>query len=268
MKRLLAVALFALGMTYATYAQEQAAASPETNRNVAPDFGQTSAASAPLAPLGNAPAASLSPADRTFGSWSFSSRLSVPSPSPLFAGTNAFAPSPSGASVAPLSDPSPASPPPRFNYVGREYRLQVSLGFAFVRFRSSVYEASAPGLNTSVSYFFKDWLAVEGGIKAAFAPTIFLNEHVKYLGYGAGPRFIWSRGRWEPWAHAILGGAHVLPKTGLGGKNAFAVQVGPGVDYNLTPRVAVRLGADWLRTNFFGTSQNSAQATLGFVYNF
>jgi opacity protein-like surface antigen len=268
MKRLLAVALFALGMTYATYAQDQALAPRETNRNVAPDFAQTSAASAPLAPLGNVPAASLAPADRAFGSWSFSSRLPVPSPSPLFAATNAFAPSPSGASVAPLSDPSPASPPPRFNYLGREYRLQVSLGFAFVRFRSSVYEASAAGLNTSVSYFFKDWLAVEGDITAAFAPTIFLNEHVKYLGYGAGPRVIWSRGRWEPWAHVILGGTHVLPLTGLGGKNAFAVQVGPGVDFNLTPRLGVRVGADWLRTTFFGTSQNSAQATLGLVYNF
>jgi opacity protein-like surface antigen len=146
--------------------------------------------------------------------------------------------------------------------------MQVSLGVDFVRFRSSVFQASAAGVATSVSYFFNDWFAVEGSVTSAFAPTIFQNEHVKYLGYGAGPRFVWSRGRWEPWAHAIIGGAHVLPKTGLGGKNAFEVQVGPGVDYNLTPRVALRLGADWLRTNFFGTSQNSAQATFSFVYNF
>ncbi len=146
--------------------------------------------------------------------------------------------------------------------------MQVGLGFAFVRFRSSVYEASAAGVNTSVSYFFNDWIAIEGTVTTAFAPTIYLNEHVKYLGYGAGPRFVLSRGRWDPWAHVILGGAHIFPQTGQGSKNGFELQVGPGVDYNLTPRVAVRLGGDWLRTNLFGTSQNSAQATLSFVYNF
>ncbi len=41
---------------------------------------------------------------------------------------------------------------------------EISLGYAFVRFNSSLFNASTNGLNTSVAYYLRDHLAVEGNI--------------------------------------------------------------------------------------------------------
>jgi len=54
---------------------------------------------------------------------------------------------------------------------------------------------------------------------------------VKLLTYGAGPKIIWRRPKWDPWMHAILGGAHEFPRTAAGGKNGLGVELGGGADY-------------------------------------
>ncbi len=167
----------------------------------------------------------------------------------------------------PLTEASSA-PPETYGAEGLEYRMELCLGAALVRFRSSVYSATAPGFSTSFAYFLKEKIAIEGSVTGAFAPVIFANEHVKYLGYGAGPKLILQQARLSPWVHAIIGGAHVVPKTSLGGKNGFLVQVGGGVDYQFVPRVAVRAEVDWVRTQLFGQSQNSGQAIVGLVLHF
>jgi hypothetical protein len=268
MKRLFAVVLLMLGMTHAIRAQEHAPAAPETDRNVAADFAQTSAASTPTIQLGNGPAAYTVPARRDFAGASLSSGISGAIPSITFAEANSFTPLPGAEPVATPGDPSPA---PRYRSELDAYRMDISIGVAIVRFRSSVFLATGVGTNTSFAYFMSDHLAVEGAVTTAFAPTIFQNEHVKYLGYGAGPKFLfWGRGtrRIEPWVHALIGGAHVFPQTALGGKNGFELQAGGGAEYGVNSRVAIRVEADWVRTQLWGQSQNSGQAMLAFVYHF
>jgi hypothetical protein len=145
----------------------------------------------------------------------------------------------------------------------------MALGFALVRFRSSVYYATAPGVYSSVAYYLNEWIAVEGNVTSAFAPVIFQNEHIKYLGYTVGPKFTFGmRHHVEPWAHALVGGVHLVPQTGLGGKNGFELQAGVGADYPLNSRVSIRLQADYLRTHVFSQSQNSGQGVIGFVFHF
>src|SRR5260370_11261705 len=86
------------------------------------------------------------------------------------------------------AEPLPAAPRPKFVFGSRDdYRWQLALGVALVRFRSPFYYATAVGVNTSLTYFTNEWFAVEGSLTTAFAPTIYLSEHVKYAGYGAGP---------------------------------------------------------------------------------
>jgi hypothetical protein len=167
----------------------------------------------------------------------------------------------------PPAEASPA-PPQLYGAEGLEYRMELGVGAALIRFRSSVYSATAPGLSTSFAYYLKEKIAIEGSVIGGFAPTIFANEHVKYLGYGAGPKLILQQAKLSPWVHAIVGGAHVVPKTALGGKNGFLVQVGGGVDFQLVPRAAIRAEVDWVRTQLFGQSQNSGQAILGLVIHF
>jgi hypothetical protein len=233
MKRLLRVALLVLAGVSVASAQDDRTASSQADANVAADFANTSAASR-----------------------KFSDAISWPSAE--FRIVNATS----------LAEPAPAAPDPNFAYGSRDdFRWQLALGVSLLRFRSSIYYATAVGTDTSVTYFTNEWLGVEGKISTAFAPTINLNEHVKYLGYGGGPKIAWRSRKWEPWAHTIVGGVHILPQTGAG-QNGFGLQVGGGADYRILPHLSARVGVDWVRTYLFGEWQNSAQANADIVLHF
>jgi len=180
----------------------------------------------------------------------------------------------SGLFAAPLSEtappePLPASPAPKFVYGSRDdYRWQLALGIALFRFRSSRFYATGVGSNTSITYFTSDWLGVEGNVNTAFAPGIYLDEHVKYVSYGGGPKVAWRARKLEPWAHVLVGGAHILPQTAGAGQNGFSLQVGGGADYRIFPHLSARLEMDWVKTRFFGEWQNNAQANLDIVLHF
>ncbi len=240
MKRLLAATLLVLGMARGARSQDPKQISEEANHNVAADFALTSAASEPTlwvgsvaAPAAPGPFAPLDPPTRSVS-------LAVPAQG--------------------VSEP--------YGAEGLQYRMELSLAATLVRFRSSVYSATAPGINGSFAYYVTDRIAIEGSVTTGFAPTIFANEHIKYLGYGAGPKVVLQHAKLSPWIHGIFGGAHVLPQTGLGSQKAYLIQVGGGVDYQFVPRVAVKAEVDWMRTGFFGTTQNSGQAILGLVIHF
>jgi opacity protein-like surface antigen len=245
MKRQFVVLLLVLGMGCAARAQETVSDGQNADRNVAADFSAASGTNA-----------SLSQPATVF----------TVSPTPSF-GSPAPAASPFG-TAAP--DPSPApAPDPKFLYGGRDdFRWQLAIGVDWLRFRSSIFDASAVGVKTSVTYFTNDWFGIEGNISATFAPEIFDREHVKVMVYGGGPKIAWREKKWEPWAHAIIGGSHEQPQTAGNGKNAFAVQVGGGADYRFNPRLSGRLEADWVHTGFFNQNQNNFELMAGVVFHF
>lgn len=244
MNRLVRVALLALASVSVAQAQDGRAPSSPSSSNVAEDFAKTSAAPARFA-------------DDILG-------VSSPKGDPDFANAPSVAEPPAPASP----EPSPAAPDPKFVYGSRDdFRWQLGLGFTLLRFRSPFFYATGVGTNTSVTYFTNEWFGVEGSVNTAFAPTIYRNEHVKYVGYGAGPKIAWRARKWEPWVHTILGGVHVQPKTTFG-PNGFAVQVGGGVDYRIYPHLSARLGTDWVRTHLFGQWQNSGQVNADIVLHF
>jgi len=252
MKKLLSVGVFLFAASGPVLAQDEVRAVPQY-ANAAMDFSRTSAASFT--------AASSEDAVRAFAA-------SPRSPDPLASAWLEPAPSPVTL-ASPAYPPAAATPVPKIKDAGRENRWQIGLGVALVRFRSSVYFATAVGLNASASYFLTDSLAIEGAVTSAFAPAVFQSfERVKYVGYGAGPRFTFRRAALQPWVHALVGGIHILPQTALGSKNGFELLVGGGADYALNPDWALRLEADYVRTQVFGQSQNSGQAVLGIVYRF
>jgi hypothetical protein len=251
MKRLIPVALLALTTGQISLAQEISAPAaqieaPPANGNAAGNFENTSAA--------------------IFASPRFADSLG------RNAGRESLEAAPSFAAPAPAAAPAypaPASPNPRFVYGGRDdFRWQLALGGSLVRFRSSLYFATAVGLNSSITYFTNEWLGVEGNINAAFAPTIYKNEHVKYVGYGAGPKVAWRRAKWEPFAHALVGGLHILPQTAASGQNGFEVQVGGGADYRIYPHLSMRAEVDWIKTHVFAEWGNSASANIDVVLHF
>jgi opacity protein-like surface antigen len=239
MKRLLRAALLALaGMSVASAQDDRTASAPATSVNG--HFRTISAAASP----------------KFSDSWR-SAHL------PL---TNAAVVA--GLCAAP-AEAAPATPDPKFPYGNRDdFRWQLALGVSVLRFRSSIFYATGEGTNTAVTYFSNEWFGVEGNIITAFAPPIQLNEHVKYLGYGAGPKVAWRGRKWEPWMHAIAGGVHIQPQTGSSSRSGFGLQVGGGADYRIFPHLSARVGVDWVRTHLFGQSQNSAQTNVDIVLHF
>jgi hypothetical protein len=245
MKRQLIVIFLMLGAGSAARAQEAVPNSQAVNRNVAAQFSASPAASTnsfqPAATGALSPAAS-------------------------------FAPLPASASslgnASPDAPPSPA-PDPKFIYGGRDdFRWQLAIGADWIRFRSSVFNASAVGINTSVTYFTNEWFGIEGAVSTGFAPQIFDRQHVKLLVYGGGPKIAWREKKWEPWVHAIFGGSHEQPQTAGNSKNSYAIEAGGGADYRFNPRFSGRLEGDWVRTGFFGQSQNNFQLMGGVVFHF
>lgn len=245
MKRQLVVLSLMLGATCAASAQDEVPDNPPVIRNVAAIF---SAAPPPAGSL------SQFAADAAFSS--------APSFAPPAAPTSAFG------SPAPHASPSP-TPEPKFVYGGRDdFRWQLAIGADWIRFRSSIFNASAVGFNTSVTYFTNEWFGIEGAVSTGFAPEIYDREHVKLLVYGGGPKIAWREKKWEPWAHAIFGGSHEQPQTAGNSKNSYAIEAGGGADYRFNPRLSGRLEGDWVRTGFFGQSQNNFQLMGGVVFHF
>jgi hypothetical protein len=197
---------------------------------------------------------------------SFQPAASALAPAPSFASLPASLSLPGNA--APGASPSPA-PDPKFIYGGRDdFRWQLAVGADWIRFRSSIFNASAVGINASVTYFTNEWFGIEGSASTGFAPEIFNKEHVKILVYGAGPKIAWREKKWEPWMHLILGGSHEQPQTAGNSRNSYAIEAGGGADYRINPRLSGRLEADWVRTGFFNQSQNDFQLMGGVVFHF
>jgi len=164
--------------------------------------------------------------------------------------------------------PAPKPKPHPYAYNENQNSWELGITFALVRFRSSVYYASAPGLNTSLAYWVKEWIAIEGSVTSAFAPPVFENEHFRYLGYAAGPKFSFGHSRLEPWAHALVGGVHLIPQTASGGQNGAEFTIGGGVDYGLNNVISAKAGVDYLGTHMFGEWQSSVQILAGFSFRF
>ena len=126
MKRLWASAFLLLGSVCVAQAQVNAPALQANTGNAAPEFAATSAAKAALLD-------SLAVAD--------SLAQPVARAAHAFAASTLTTALPAEPAAA---DPATPSPKPKFIYGGRDdYRWQLSLAATWVRFRSSVFNASA-----------------------------------------------------------------------------------------------------------------------------
>src|SRR6266852_3611717 len=236
MEKLFLSALLVLGSVSTLQAQETAPAVSSDEKNAVLNFAAAPVARPALVNLFAAPGTSFSPHAK-----------------PAYA----------------LEAPAAPSPKPKFVYGSRDdYRWQLGLAVTWVRFRSSIFNASAVGIKTSVSYFTNEWFGVEGNVTGAFAPQIFDREHVKIAIYGAGPKIAWRQKQWEPWLHVLAGGAHEQPQVAGGSRNSFSLQAGGGADYRWNPRVSFRLEGDYVHTGFFNQSQNNFQLAGGIVFHF
>jgi opacity protein-like surface antigen len=174
---------------------------------------------------------------------------------------------PATAEPAPL----PAAPAakPKFVWGDRDdYRWQLGLGVEFLRFRSNVFDASIVGVNTTINYYTNSWFAIEGNLVTAFGPPLVQDDHVKYFEGAGGVRMGGRRAQFEPWVHALVGGAHMQPQTAAGSRSALTVTGGGGLDYRVNSRLSLRGEVDYIYSRFYSQTQNNFQAAVGVVFHF
>ena len=90
-----------------------------------------------------------------------------------------------------------------------------------------------------------------------------------------GPKFSLRRKRVVPFAHALFGVAKLKTETNEFGPllsfsdTSFALALGGGLDVRVNDRFAIRVvQIDYLRTSFFGGSQNKGRIAAGIVLRF
>ena len=173
------------------------------------------------------------------------------------------------AAPEPAALPAAPAAKPKFVWGDRDdYRWQLGLGVEFLRFRSNVFNASIVGVNTTISYYTNSWFALEGNLVTAFGPPLVQNEHVKYFEGAGGIRIGGRRAQFEPWVHALVGGAHMQPQTAAGSRSALSATGGGGLDFRVNSRLSLRAEIDYIYSQFYGQTQNNFQATAGVVFHF
>jgi hypothetical protein len=121
------------------------------------------------------------------------------------------------------------------------------------------------GGSGSVAVNANDWLGVVGDFGAYRGSAASLTLET----YTAGPRFSYrKKGRFVPFAQALLGGSHAsMVSGGFTGLNSFVFGGGAGADIGLgrTGRFAVRPQLEYLGFRANGFTTNTARFTLGLV---
>jgi len=184
---------------------------------------------------------------------------------PLF--TLAPAPAaPSSSFASPAPPPVPQFPSSHDDF----YRWDLGVGYELLHFKSAPFSANLSGLHTDLTYNFKDWLGVEGSLVSAWGGKVLGGETSKAVLFTGGVRIGegYSRHRWTPWGHALIGGIHMWPQVAGQGRVSFAVQAGGGADYRLNDRLSFRAEGDYVRTQLYASSQNNFQFGAGVVIHF
>jgi len=166
-------------------------------------------------------------------------------------------------------------------------KFEISGGYTFVRARAVTATGccfSMNGGSASVAYNATNWLSVVGEF-GGFTNGNILNSgfSLAVIPYTFGPRVsIRKYKKLTPFGEALFGGAHATGTLYTSGftvgsapataRNAFAMQLGGGVDANISPNFAIRLAqVDYLFTDFpdgFTNHEHNLKITAGVVIRF
>jgi hypothetical protein len=142
------------------------------------------------------------------------------------------------------------------------------------------------GWNGSVTAYFRPVWGIESSVRGLYGTINIpqnqygvtsskMSEHLFLF----GPTFrLYRRPNYAAALHVLIGGAYGSFDSGFpsgvqpnlvgiyNNKLAFGSAVGASGDYNLTPRLAVRVVADWQETHYGYTLQNEFAGSVGIVY--
>ena len=168
--------------------------------------------------------------------------------------------------VARLSAPEPASEETTTPSVTQQ-PWDIGLGYAFVRFNSSLFTASTSGLLTSVGYHLNDHFALEGQITSTMGDPKPGPFDAKYRFYGGGAALNGRIRRTRPFLHGLIGGLHMFPQTQFS-NNSIAALAGCGVDVRWKSEIWIRFESDYVRSQLYRAAQNNLQLAMTVHFTF
>lgn len=150
-------------------------------------------------------------------------------------------------------------------------KAELFTGYSFAGEGSHGFDASIAG---NVNSWF-GLVADVGGQYTNIEDTD-VRENIRAHSFLFGPRFsVRKHKRVTPFAHALFGVSHVSSDAVEAGQRfifsdtSFGMALGGGLDVRVNDRVAVRVvQVDYLRTRFFGATQNEGRIAAGIVFRF
>jgi opacity protein-like surface antigen len=201
------------------------------------------------------------------------------------AGANGEATAAAASAEAPLPPIKPVKPIRSRTPVptAKSKTIEMGLGYSYVS--QPGYQSRRLGLQGADASFTIGFsrLGITADVGYAQASNVLgTGRHSTVLTYLAGPVFHHTvHHRFDTYAHVLVGGAKVsgpiLTNSGvilLGGwTTGYAWALGGGVEYWATDSMAIRTGADYLRTSFYDSSlavrgQSNIRTTATLVYYF
>lgn len=138
--------------------------------------------------------------------------------------------------------------------------------------------SNAHGWNGSVAGNVNKWLGLVADFGGQYTriESPDSSERIKTHSFLFGPRLSVRRNKHvTPFAHVLVGAAHNDARAREGGLDfhftdtSFAAALGGGLDVRVSEHVAIRaFQLDYLRTNFFGGTQNNGRISVGVVFRF
>jgi opacity protein-like surface antigen len=166
---------------------------------------------------------------------------------------------------------------------GKAKTIDASLGYAYLSGGESFSNPMRlKGVDASFTIRYSR-LGIKADMGYARAANVLgTGHHSDLLSYLAGPVFYPTRHRrFDTYIHALVGGARVSGPVRLNGgaillggwATGYAWAVGGGLDYWFSDSLAIRSGADYLRTAYYDPSlavrgQNNIRTTATVVYFF
>jgi opacity protein-like surface antigen len=161
--------------------------------------------------------------------------------------------------------------------------IEMALGYSYVsQAENQSKRLGLRGADASFTIGFSR-LGIKADVGYARASNVLgTGRHSDIFSYLAGPVFHPTKHRsFNTYVHALVGGAKVSgPIAANGGRillggwtTGYAWTLGGGVEYWITDSVAIRTGADYMRTAFYDSSlvvrgQNNLKTTASAVYYF
>ena len=134
------------------------------------------------------------------------------------------------------------------------------------------------GWNASVAGNVNSWFGLVGDFTGQHTrlEEVGVSERIKTHSFLFGPQFSARSGkRVTPFVRVLFGASNVRTRATESGQSfsfsdtSFAAAFGGGLDVRLSDRVAVRaVQLDYVRTRFFGETQNRGRLSAGLVFRF